>query len=332
MLGFILSRFAQMIVLMFVVSIISFVIIELPPGDYLTAYIAMLENEGGVVSESEILSLRSYFGLDKPMLVRYVDWIYGIVLHGNFGWSFGWDRPVSEVIGDRIGLTMLLSLITLAFVWAIAVPIGIYSATHQYSPVDFLTTFLGYIGLAIPNFLLALVLVWISFVYFGVAVTGLVGEEFINQGWSLEMVGSLLSRIWIPIVVIGTASTATLIRVLRGSVLDELSKQYVVTARAKGLGETRLLIKYPVRVAINPLISTIGWTLPALISSESITGIVLNLPTTGPMLYNALITQDMYLAASFILILSALTIFGTFLSDILLAVVDPRIRYAGATR
>jgi len=332
MINFIINRLGQMVVMLVIISIVSFVIIELPPGDYLSSYISMLQREGAVVSHAEIENLRKYFGLDQPMVVRYFSWIWNIVSAGNFGWSFGWDRPVSSVIGDRIGMTMMLSLVTLVFVWAVAVPIAIYSATHQYSAIDYLTTFLGYIGLAIPNFLIALVLVWVSLVYFGVPVTGLVGEEYMTAAWSFDKVLSMLSRIWIPIVVIGTSSTAVLIRVLRGSVLDELNKQYVVTARAKGVSEGKLLLKYPVRVAINPLISTIGWTLPALISSESITGIVLNLPTTGPMLYNALITQDMYLAASFILILSALTVFGTFLSDILLAIVDPRIRYTGGAR
>ncbi|GAH71503.1 unnamed protein product [marine sediment metagenome] len=250
----------------------------------------------------------------------------------QFGWSFEWARPVSEVIGERIALTMVISICTLLFVWMTAIPIGIYSATHQYSSSDYAFTFLGFIGLATPNFLLALVLMWLSFAYLGIPVTGLFSPEYLGAAWSLAKVWNMLQRIWVPIIVVGTAGTAGLIRVMRGCLLDELRKQYVITARAKGVSEEKLLFKYPVRVAINPLISTIGWLLPTIISGATITAIVLNLPTTGPVLLGALMAQDMYLAGSFVMILSALTVIGTLISDILLAWLDPRIRYERASK
>jgi peptide/nickel transport system permease protein len=234
---------------------------------------------------------------------------------------------VAEVITERIVLTMVISIATLLFTWVVAVPAGIYSAVRQYSPFDYVTTFFGFIGLSIPNFLLALILMWLAFNYLDVAVTGLFSPQYADSAWSLAKVGNMLSHIWVPILVIGTAGTAGIIRVMRGCLLDELRKQYVITSRAKGLAETRLLFKYPVRVAVNPLISTIGWLLPAIISGETITAIVLNLPTSGPMLFQALLAQDTYLAASFVLILSFLTIIGTLISDLLLAWLDPRIRY-----
>ena len=316
--------------LLVLLSIITFIVIELPPGDYLTTYIIQLESRTqSTVSEAEIARLTQQYGLDRPVYVRYFIWMRNIVLHGDFGRSFGWDQPVVEVIGDRLVLTIMLSLGTLLFTWIIAVPVGIYSATHQYSFLDHSFTFLGFVGLATPNFLLALVLMWLSFAYFDFPVTGLFSQEYMDAGWSIGKVVDMLKHIWVTVIVVGTAGTAGIIRVMRGCLLDELRKQYVVTARAKGVAERRLLFRYPVRLAVNPLVSTIGWLLPGIISGMTITAIVLNLPTTGPVLLRALMSQDMYLAGSFLLILSALTIIGTLISDVLLAWLDPRIRYGG---
>ena len=333
MLGYIVRRTIVLIPLLFIVSIISFVIIELPPGDYLSTYVAQLSlMTGDEVGEGEIARLSQQFGLDKPMHVRYFRWIWSIVRYGNFGRSFIWNKPVSEVIGERIALTMVITISTICFTWIIAIPIGIYSATHQYSPVDYGFTFLGFIGLAIPNFLLALVLMWLSFAYLDIPITGLFSPEYVDAAWSLAKIGNMLKRLWVPVIVIGTAGTAGLIRIMRACLLDELGKQYVITARAKGVSERRLLFKYPVRLAVNPLVSTIGWLLPTIISGEAITAIVLNLPTTGPVLLRALLSQDMYLAGSFVLILSSLTLIGTLISDILIAWLDPRIRYGGISK
>lgn len=327
MLSYVIRRVVQLIPILAILSIISFVIIELPPGDFVTMRIAELKLAGTEVGEVEIARLSQQYGLDKPMHVRYFMWIWNIIRYGNFGRSFQWEKPVSEVIGERIALTMVISICTLIFTWITAIPIGIYSAVCQYSPLDYTFTFLGFIGLAIPNFLLALVLMWLSFAYLGIPITGLFSPEYVDAAWSWAKVWNMGQRLWVPVIVIGTAGTAGLIRVMRGCLLDEIRKQYVITARAKGVSERRLLFKYPVRMAINPLISTIGWLLPAIISGEAITAIVLNLPTTGPVLLRALMYQDMYLAGSFVLILSALVVVGNLVSDILLACLDPRIRY-----
>jgi peptide/nickel transport system permease protein len=329
MVNYISYRVLQLIPLLIAISIIVFVIIQLPPGDFLSQYIAQLKNSGTAVSEGTIASLQMQYGLDKSMYIQYIIWVKNILLHGDFGRSFQYNQPVAEVIGPRLTLTLIISLISLVFVWVIAIPIGIYSATHQYSFLDYVFTFIGFIGLAIPGFLIALVLIYFIFTQTGVALTGLFSPEFADAPWSMAKVMNMLPRLVLPVIVIGMSGTASLIRVTRGMLLDELSKQYVITARAKGVTENKLLFKYPVRMAINPLISTIGWTLPALISGEAIVAIVLNLQTTGPMLLKALMFQDMYLCGSFLLILSVLTVLGTLLSDILLALVDPRIRFGG---
>jgi len=326
MVQYILRRIIWGILTLLFVSIVSFIIIELPPGDYVTSYIAELEAAGDHVSFEEAEELRKMYGLDKPIYIRYLKWAWGI-LHGDFGYSLVWDMPVRELIVDRLALTFVLSLSTLLFTWLVAIPIGIYSATHQYSIFDYIFTFFGFLGRAIPDFLLALVFMWIAWAYFGIEVGGLFSREFADAPWSLAKVWDMLKHIWIPMIVIGTSGTAGLIRIMRANTLDELHKPYVMTARMKGLSENRLLWKYPVRVALNPFISTVGWTLPRLISGAIIASIVLNLQTTGPMLYEALISQDMELAGSFILLLSTLTVIGTLISDILLAWVDPRIRY-----
>lgn len=325
MLMFALRRLLTMIVMMVLISIAAFVIIQLPPGDFLTTLAAGLER-GGEVEAQQLEFLRQRFGLDQPIYIQYWRWISGIVFHGDFGYSFMWKRPVSELIWDQLGFTLILSISTLLFSWAIAFPIGVYSAVRQYSVADYVFTFIGFIGLAVPNFLLALVLMYIGFSYFGQSVGGLFSPEFQNVGWSWGRLYDLIAHLWIPIIVIGASKTAELIRIMRANLLDELNKPYVTTARAKGMPEVRMLIKYPIRLALNPFVSTVGWVLPSLISGAVIASVVLNLPTVGPLLLNALQSQDMYLAGSFILMLSMLTLVGTLVSDILLAWLDPRIR------
>jgi len=332
MLTYVIRRVLQFIPLLAVISVLTFALIELPPGDYLTMHIIQLEQSGTMPSEEEIARLTMQYGLDKPITQRYLLWIWNIIRHGNFGRSFQWEKPVSEIIGERILLTVVISLSTLVFVWGTSIPIGIYAATHQYSFFDYAFTFLGFIGMAVPGFLLALVVMYFAFAYLDISVTGLFSPDFVDAPWSWARVWDMLKRLWVPIIVIGISGTAALIRVMRGTLLDELRKQYVTTARAKGVSERKLLFKYPVRIAINPMLSTIGWLLPRIVSGSAIVSIVLNLPTTGPVLLRALLSQDMYLAGSFVMILSALTITGTLISDILLALVDPRIRYGGVSQ
>jgi peptide/nickel transport system permease protein len=326
MLAYIVRRIFTMIPTLIAISVISFVIIQLPPGDFLTSYVANLSLTGETVDQAEIDYLRERFGLDRPVYIQYFYWAWNFV-HGDMGHSFEWNRPVSELIAERLPFTLLISASTLLFTWIISVPIGIYSAVRQYSWMDYVLTFVGFIGLATPNFLFALVLLWVSYAYLGMSVGGIFSPEFADAPWSLARVVDLLKHLWIPVVIVGTSHCAKFIRIIRGNLLDELKKPYVTTARAKGLSETRLTLKYPVRVAINPLVSTIGWTLPELVSGIAITAVVLNLPTSGPLLLSALMSQDMQLAGSFIMVLSVLTVVGTLLSDILLAWVDPRIRF-----
>ncbi len=325
MVAYLIQRVLYMLVLLLVVSAISFAIIQLPPGDYLTSYIMNLKASGIDVSADRLASLQRQFGLDKPIWAQYVYWLRNL-LRGDLGYSFQWQKPVSELIGERIVLTMTVSIATLLFTWIVAVPIGIYSATHQYSLLDYLFTFLGFIGLATPSFLLALVLAYVAFKLTGSSLLGLFSPEYADAPWSWGKVVDLIKHMGLPIIIVGTGGTAGLIRVLRGCILDELGKPYVATARAKGLTEWQMLIRHPVRIAMNPLISTIGWMLPSIVSGTVITAIVLDLPMAGPLLLRALLAQDMYLASSFIMILSALTVIGTFISDILLAWSDPRIR------
>lgn len=326
MLGFIFRRILYMIPTVFLVSIVTFIIIQLPPGDYLDTLAAELSDSGGLDSGT-MQSLREQYGLGQPIYVQYWKWITGIVFEGDFGLSFEKNLPVTDLIWDRLGWTFAISLATLLFIWITALPIGIYSAVRKYSAGDYIATFFGFIGLAIPNFLLALVMMYVAFKYFGQSVGGLVSPEYIDAPWTADKFVDLLKHIWMPIVVVGTSGAAALIRIMRANLLDELYRPYVVTARAKGMSEFQLLLKYPVRVALNPFISTIGWILPTLVSGEIIVAVVMNLPTTGPMLLRALLVQDMYLAGSLILIVSLLTVLGTLVSDLLLAWIDPRIRY-----
>ncbi|MEW6349889.1 MAG: ABC transporter permease [Thermodesulfobacteriota bacterium] len=326
MVVYIIRRLLIMIPTMVAISVISFVIIQLPPGDFLTHYVQERSQSGEAADEAEVKALKERFALDKPLYIQYLKWASNFV-QGDFGHSFEWNRPVRELIGERLALTTIISVCTLLFTWAIALPIGIYSAVRQYSWTDYLLTIIGFIGLATPNFLFALVLLWISYAYLGMSIGGLFSPEYAEAPWSLAKFLDLLTHLWIPVVIVGTAHTAKFIRIIRGNLLDELQKPYVTTARAKGLSETRLLLKYPVRVAINPLVSTIGWTLPELVSGIAITAVVLDLPTSGPLLLRALMSEDMHLAGSFIMLLSFLTVIGTLISDILLAWVDPRIRF-----
>lgn len=324
--SYILKRVLYAIPTLILISIVSFVIIQLPPGDFLTSYVAQLSEAGEMVDEATIAALNKRYGLDKPVYVQYFKWVWGM-LHGDFGQSFEWNRPVSSLIWDRLAFTVVISLSTMVFTWIVAFPIGVYSATHQYSAGDYIVSFIGFIGIAIPQFMLALILMWIAYAYFGQSVGGLFSPAYVDAAWSWAKFVDMLKHIWIPVIIVGMSGTAGLIRTLRANLLDELNKPYVTTARAKGVPERRLLYKYPVRVAMIPFISTVGWSLPALISGETITSVVLSLPTTGPLLLRALQSQDMYLAGSFIMLLSVLTVIGTLISDILLAWVDPRIRY-----
>ncbi|WP_407697365.1 ABC transporter permease [Skermanella rosea] len=321
-----------MIPTLLAISAITFVIIQLPPGDYLTTLMTELESRGEAIDESRLQFLRETYGLDRPMIEQYFVWLGGM-LTGDYGFSFEYNRPVADVIGDRMLLTIVVSFATIVFIWVVSFPIGIYSATHQYSLGDYGLTFLGFLGLATPNFLLALVLLYFANVTFGTSIGGLMDPAYLDAPWSWGKVLSILEHLWIPVIVIGTSGTAGMIRRLRANLLDELHKQYVVTARAKGLPPGRVLWKYPLRMAINPFIADIGNLLPQVVSGAAVVSIVLSLPTTGPMLLDALRSQDMYLAGSFLMFLALLTVVGVFLSDLALAALDPRIRLeGGATR
>ncbi|MEE2708047.1 MAG: ABC transporter permease [Gemmatimonadota bacterium] len=326
MLHIVLRRLFWMVPTLLVISIISFAIIQLPPGDYLTAYIAALAETGETVDEEKIEALRIRYALDEPVHIQYITWMVGM-FRGDLGMSFEWNRPVGELIGERILLTTIISIATLLVTWVIAIPIGIYSAVRQYSIGDYAFTLIGFVGLATPNFLLALVCMYIGYSVFDISAGGLFSPAYQNAPWSVARLLDLMYHLWIPVIVIGTAGTAGMIRVMRGNLLDELRKQYVMTARAKGVHRIKLILIYPVRVALNPMISTIGWVLPSIVSGATITAVVLGLPTTGPLLLRALMNQDMYLAGSMVMMLSLLTVIGTLISDLLLLWLDPRIRY-----
>ena len=328
MLQYVAKRLLMMIPTLLAISVIVFTIIQLPPGNYIESYIAELEAQGESVDEQKVAFLREYYGLDKPLPEQYVHWVGGM-LKGDFGYSFEFNMPVTKVIGDRMLLTVIVSLVTVLFTWAVAFPIGIYSATHQYSWGDYGLSFLGFLGIAIPNFMLALVMMYVANVVFGTTIGGLMDPQFIGKPWTWDKVKSVLEHSWIPVIVIGISGTAGMIRRLRANLLDELQKQYVVTARAKGLPPRKVLRKYPLRMALNFFISDIGSLLPHIISGAEITAVVLSLPTTGPMLLNALKSQDMYLAGSFLMFLAVLIVIGVLISDLALAVLDPRIRLAG---
>ncbi len=324
--AYLARRFLYMLLLMVMASVVSFIVITLPPGDYLTSYIMRLKAQGQDVGLDEELALRRQYGLDQPVYIQYFKWA-AQMLQGNMGRSFEFNRPVWEVIEPRLGMTILVAAVSLIFTYVVAIPIGIYSAVRQYSIGDYVFTVIGFAGVSIPNFLLALVVMVFAYRTFGTSIGGLFSLEYVDAPWSLAKVQDLLRHLPIPIVVIGLSGTAWLIRTMRATLLDELHKPYVQTARAKGLKEGKLLVKYPIRVALNPIASTIGWSLPGLFSGQTIISIVLDLPTIGPILLRSLMTEDMFLAASTLFITTALTLIGTLLSDLLLAWLDPRIQY-----
>jgi peptide/nickel transport system permease protein len=325
MFSYILQRVILALITIWAISVIAFIIIQLPPGDYVTAYIAATQASGDSVSNDLAESLRQQYALDRPIHEQYFRWMQQ-VLRGNFGVSFEWRRPVTEVIGDRLGFTVIVALSAIIFTWALALPIGIYSAVRKYSFGDYLFTFIGFIGLAIPDFLLALLLLYLSFRYWGGDVGGLFSPQFENAPWSVAKVVDLLQHLWLPALVLGLSGTASLIRIMRANLLDELRKPYVITARAKGIPERRVILKYPVRVALNPFASTIGYILPQIVGGSVIVSLVVSLPTLGPILVRSLISQDMFLAGTIVLLLGILTVIGTLISDILLMLIDPRIR------
>lgn len=324
MLSYLIRRSFQMLVTVFVISVIAFVVIQLPPGDFVNSYLATLSG-GTQITEDAVAALRAQFGLDDNLVVQYWKWISNLLV-GNMGISFQYQRTVADLLGERLPLTLAITIPTAIFVYAFAVPIGIYSAVRQYSPLDYTFSLIGFIGLAVPNFLLAIIFIYVSSRYFGGNVGGLFSPQYELAPWSVGKLFDMLQNMSVAILIIGISGTAATMRVMRGMLLDELSQAYVETARAKGLKEWQLIFKYPVRVAVSPVLSTIGFTLPALISGTEITATVLNLPTTGPLLLNAVRSQDMFLAASIIFVLSILTVVGTFLSDLLLVWADPRIK------
>lgn len=326
MLVFIIRRLMFMIPTLIAISMISFFIIQLPPGDFLTSYVASLRQQGEMVDQSELAALRARYGLGQPVYVQYGKWVSGIFLRGDWGQSMEWQKPVKDLIWERLGLTMVLSLSALFVSWFIAIPIGVYSATHQYSWLDYGMTAFSFIGLGTPGFLLALIILFVVQSQLGINVGGLFSDEYVLAPWSWAKIWDMLKHLWVPMLILAVNSTAGSIRITRANLLDELNKPYVETARAKGVQENKLIWKYPVRVALNPFFSTVGWSLASLVSGATLIAIVLSLQTTGPMMLRALTSQDMYLAGSFLFLLSTLTVIGTLISDILLAVVDPRIR------
>ena len=328
MLNYLLRRALYAVMAIWAVSIISFFIINLPPGDYVTSYIAQLQNTGSIVLADEADNLREFYGINKPLYVQYGKWINQIA-HGNLGYSFEFGLPVNDVIGERLILTMILALVTVVFIWIVAIPIGIFSAVQQYSIWDHTFTFFGFIGLAVPDFLLALIMMYMSFVLFDFSIGGLFSPDYVAVGWSLGRVWDLMRHMVIPVIILGTSGTASLIRITRANLLDELRKPYVATARAKGMPEWKLILKYPVRLALNPAVSLTAYILPFLVSGSIVVSVVLGLPTVGPILLKALVAQDMFLAGAIILIIGWMTVVGTFFSDLLLVLIDPRVRFEG---
>ncbi len=327
MLLYILRRVIMLIPILFLISVVSFIVIELPPGDWVSNYISNLRTSGIELQDDEADRLTAMYGFDQPSYVRYARWMQGIITRGDFGWSFQWGKPVNDILAEKLPFTLIISIGALIISWIIAIPIGIYSATHPYSIVDYVATVLAFIWVATPGFLLAFVAAWLVYSYLDFSPLGLNSTEFLDAPWSTAKLIDRIKHFILPIVIIGLSGTGATIRVLRANLLDELKKQYVTTARAKGLPEMRILFKYPVRIAFNPLFSTIGWLLPALFSGEVIISVVLSIPTLGPTLLRATLAQDMYLVGSIVLILSSLTVVGTLLSDIYLAWADPRIRF-----
>lgn len=326
MLQYIARRLLMMIPMVMVISMIIFFIIQLPPGDFASRYASQMSQSGEVFTEKDMQELRESYGLDKPWYVQYYKWMEGIITRGDFGYSFGYNRPVMDVIGDTMALTIMVSLVTMFFTYMASIPIGIYSAVRQYSFGDYFFSIIGFLGMATPNFLLAIILMLISYNYFGDPMLGLISSEFVDAQWSFAKFMDLMKHMIIPVIVIGTAGTCGLIRIMRAQMLDEMNKLYVLTAKSKGLSDTKVLVKYPTRAAINPMVSTIGWSLEGIVTGSTITAIVLNLPTQGPVMYKALLSQDMYLAGTWLFLMTFLIVIGTLISDLLLAWLDPRVR------
>jgi peptide/nickel transport system permease protein len=329
MLLYTVRRLLLTIPTLFIISLVSFILIQLPPGDFLTSYAANLAQMGEQISGDMLKRMEEAYGLNQPIYIQYWKWISGILLRGDFGLSLEWRVPVSQLIWDRMGVTLMLTGFTLVFTWLLAIPIGIYSATHQYALGDYVFTTLGFVGLGVPAFMIALVLMWFAFSHFGQDVGGLFSEQYKNAPWSWARLRDMFGHLWIPAIILGLEGTAGLIRVMRANTLDELHKPYVTAARARGVDERSLTMQYPVRVALNPFVSTAGYALPGLVNGATIIAVVLSLPTAGPLLLRSLVSQDMYLAGAFILLLSTLTVIGTLISDLLLAWLDPRIRFEG---
>ena len=329
MIRFFVHRLILMVATLAAVSVVAFVLIQLPPGDYADAYANKRQQAGAPISVQELDEMRLRLGLDRPWYVQYGSWISAIVLKGDLGYSWEWRRPVVDVIAERLPLTLMLAFSTLFFMYVVALPIGIYSAFRQYSLTDHAFSTIGYVGLATPNFLLALILMYLGQQWFGQSVGGLFSPEFQDAPWSWARFKDLAGHLWVPVIVLGTAGTAYLIRTMRAAVLDELNQMYVMAARAGGLSPMHLLFKYPVRMALNPILATLGWRLTYVISGAPIVGVVMSLPDTGPLFLHALLNQDMYLAGAMVLVYCSLTIIGTFVSDLLLIALDPRIRMEG---
>ena len=325
MLQFIFRRFLIFIPMLFLMSVVAFAIIQAPPGDFLTDYIAQLQATGELADESEVEALRAQYGLNQPMYVQYLKWVYGII-QWDLGLSIEWRRPVKELVNERLAMTVVLGVSTILFTWTLAIPIGILSAVKKYTAIDYFFTFLSYFGVGTPNFMIALVAMWFAFSWFGIKATGLFSDEYITAPWSIGKVIDMVKHLWLPMLILGTDGTARFTRIVRANLLDEMNKPYVETARAKGLPEWKVVLKYPVRIALNPFVSTAGLELPRLISGQLIVATVMSLPTIGPLLLRALLSQDMYMAGSIVLILTTLTLIGVLISDIVLAAMDPRIR------
>ncbi|WP_028562795.1 ABC transporter permease [Paenibacillus pinihumi] len=326
MLSYILRRLLLMIPVVMLISIVVFFIIQLPPGDFISTYAAKMATGGEIMDDAAMQVMREAYGLDQAWYMQYLKWIWGIVTEGNFGYSLAFNRPVSDIIAQYMGLTLIVSLVSMLFTYVFSIPTGIYSAVKQYSFGDYLITAIGFLGMATPNFLMAIILMYISYVYVGDPMLGIFSPEFVDQAWSYAKFIDFLKHMIIPVIVIGTASTCDLIRVMRGQMLEEMEKPYMLTARAKGLSEAKIIMKYPVRAAMNPIVSTLGWSLTSIFTGATITAIVLNLPTQGPVMYNALLSQDMYLAGTWLLFMAVCIVLGTLISDILLVWLDPRIR------
>jgi peptide/nickel transport system permease protein len=325
MLQFIIRRIFIFIPMMFLMSVVAFALIQAPPGDFLTDYVAQLQASGELVDDDQIEALRDQYGLNRPLYVQYAKWVWGI-LQWDLGLSLEWRRPVTELVNARLAMTVVLGVSTIIFTWTLAIPIGVLSAVKKYTPIDYFFTFISYFGVGTPNFLIALVAMWLAFSVLGIKITGLFSEEYVTAPWSFGKVIDMLKHMWVPMLILGTDGTARFTRIVRANLLDEMNKPYVETARAKGLPEWKVVLKYPVRIALNPFVSTAGLELPRLISGQLIVATVMSLPTIGPLLLRALLSQDMFMAGAIVLILTTLTLIGVLISDIVLALMDPRIR------